>query len=58
MPLADEVVVQQQVGGDEGVEDPDQGDGEGGDDVAILDHLVQTKSCSVRNISGQLPGVL
>lgn len=44
--LANEVVVEQEVGGYEGVEDPDQGDGQRGDDVAVLDHLVQPKACS------------
>ena len=44
--LANEVVVQKEVGGNEGVEDPDQGNGQGGDDVAVLYHLVQPKTYS------------
>lgn len=45
--LAYEVVVDQEIGRDDGVEDPDEGDGQGGNDIPILDDFVQTKSCSM-----------
>ena len=54
MALADEVVVQQEVGGNEGVEDPDKRDGQRRDDVAVLDHLVQPKACRKCAIQGAI----